>query len=186
MTKWPCPPASFLDLPNSWRSPEVRTPLNRRTFYLVFIYAVWALIGLVLGIPAAVYLLWPPRPRKEQDWVEAGTLTQLKLGTPNEFVFRKNRVDGWKVTSEKSNAWVVKMAGDEVVAFSPQCPHLGCAVHWVAKKNEFLCPCHASTFSIEGQVLTGPAPRALDRFEVKVEGDKLLLGPVRQAGEAAS
>ncbi|MCI0624123.1 MAG: ubiquinol-cytochrome c reductase iron-sulfur subunit [Acidobacteria bacterium] len=160
--------------------------MNRRTFYLTFIYAVWALIGLVLAIPAAVYLLWPPRPRKEPDWTEAGTLTQLKLGTPNEFIFRKNRVDGWKVSSEKSTAWVVKMAEQEVVAFSPQCPHLGCAVHWVAKQNEFLCPCHASTFSIEGQVLTGPAPRALDRFKVKVEGDKLLLGPVHRSGEATS
>ncbi len=111
-------------------------------------------------------------------------MTGLKVRTPNELVFRKNRVDGWKVTSEKSSAWVVKKAENEIVAFAPQCPHLGCAVHWVAKQNEFLCPCHASTFSIEGQVLTGPARRALDRFEVKVEGDKLLLGSVRRSGEA--
>lgn len=160
--------------------------MNRRTFYLACIYAIWALLGLVLAVPAAVYLLWPPRPRKEQDWTEAGTVTQLQIGTPSEFVFRRNRVDGWKVTSEKSTAWVVKMAENQVVAFSPQCPHLGCAYHWVAKQNEFLCPCHASTFSIEGQVLTGPAPRALDRFEVNVEGDKLLLGPVHRSREAAS
>jgi len=32
-------------------------------------------------------------------------------------VFRKNRVDGWKVTSEKSTAWVVKIAENQVVAF---------------------------------------------------------------------
>ncbi|MCI0623924.1 MAG: ubiquinol-cytochrome c reductase iron-sulfur subunit [Acidobacteria bacterium] len=160
--------------------------MNRRTFYLTFIYAVWALIGFVLGIPAAIYLLWPPRPKKEAGWIEAGSLAQVKLRTPDEFVFRRNRVDGWKVTSEKSTAWVVKMAENQVVAFSPQCPHLGCAYHWVAKQNEFLCPCHASTFSIEGEVLTGPAPRALDRFEVKMEGDKLLLGPVRQSREAGS
>jgi Rieske Fe-S protein len=157
--------------------------LNRRTFYLACIYVIWAVIGLVLAVPAAVYLLWPPRPRKEQDWIEAGTVTELKLGTPSELVFRKNRVDGWKVTSEKSTAWVVKQAENEIVAFAPQCPHLGCAYHWVAKQNEFLCPCHASTFSIEGQVLTGPAQRALDRFEVKLEGDKLLLGSIRRSGE---
>ena len=29
---------------------------------------------------------------------------------------------------------------------------------WVAKQNESFCPCHASTFSIEGQVLSGPNP----------------------------
>jgi len=160
--------------------------MNRRAFYLTCIYSIWAVIGFIMGIPAAIYLLWPPKPRKEQDWTEAGTLTELKLGTPTELIFRRNRVDGWKVTSEKSAAWVVKMAENRVVAFSPKCPHLGCAYHWVAKQNEFLCPCHDSTFSLEGQVLSGPAQRALDRFEVKVEGDKVLLGRVHQSMEGTS
>ena len=158
--------------------------MNRRTFHLICIYVIWAAIAVVLAIPAAIYLLWPPRPRKGQDWTEAGTLRELKLGTPSELVFRKNRVDGWKVTSEKSTAWVVRKSANEIIAFAPQCPHLGCAYHWVASKSEFLCPCHASTFSLEGQVLTGPAPRALDRLELKVEGDKLLLGPIQRSGGA--
>jgi len=141
---------------------------------------------VTLAIPAAIYLLWPPRLGKEQNWTEAGAMRDLKLGTPSQLTFRKNRLDGWKMTSEKSTAWVVKKAGNEIVAFAPQCPHLGCAYHWVAKQNEFLCPCHASTFSIEGHVLSGPAPRALDRFEVKLEGNKILLGSVRQSAEVAS
>jgi len=60
--------------------------MNRRTFYLACIYALWALMGLVLAIPAAVYLLWPPRLRNKQDWSEAGATTQLKLGNPSELV----------------------------------------------------------------------------------------------------
>ena len=137
-------------------------------------------MGALLSIPAALYLLWPPRPRKKTDWTEAGPLKDLKLGMPTEFVFRRNRIDGWKIISEKSTAWMVRTLENEVTAFSPQCPHLGCAYHWVATKNEFLCPCHASTFSVQGEVLTGPAPRALDQFEVKVEGGKVLLGPIRR------
>ena len=159
--------------------------MNRRTFYLTCIYAVWTLIGVILAIPAAIYLLWPPRPRKEQDWTEAGTVTDLKSGTPRELVFRKNRVDGWNVTRE-STAWVFKKAENEIVAFAPQCPHLGCAYHWVQQKHEFLCPCHTSTFSIDGDVLSGPAPRPLDRYEVKVQGSKLLLGPVRKSTESGT
>jgi menaquinol-cytochrome c reductase iron-sulfur subunit len=120
----------------------------------------------------------------QEEWGldEAGTMTKLKLTTPSKLVFRKNRVDGWKVANEKSTARVVKKAENEIVAFAPQCPHLGCAYHWVAKQNKFLCPCHASTFSIEGEVLTGPAQRPLDRFEVKVESDKLLLGESSDPG----
>ncbi len=160
--------------------------MNRRTFHLILIYSIWVVIGLVLAVPAAIYLLWPPRPKRESEWIEAGSIEQLPLGTPEEFIFRRNRVDGWKVNSEKATAWVVKMKENELVAFAPQCPHLGCAYHWNPKKSEFLCPCHASTFSIEGKVLTGPAPRALDRFEVKVEGDKLMLGSVHKSGEVSS
>jgi menaquinol-cytochrome c reductase iron-sulfur subunit len=143
-------------------------------------------MGLILGIPASVYLLWPPRPKRVSTWTEAGNITQLQFETPEEFVFRRHSVDGWKVISEKTTAWVVKIARDRVIAFSPRCPHLGCAYHWNAKAREFLCPCHASTFSVEGNVLSGPAPRALDRFEVKVEGSKLLLGSIRTGGEASS
>jgi menaquinol-cytochrome c reductase iron-sulfur subunit len=99
--------------------------MHRRNFNVVCIYVVWVVIGVVLAIPAAMYLLWPPRPRKEEAWVEAGRVTQLECDTPTEVVFRKNRVDGWRVTSEKSVAWVVKQSDNEIVAFSPRCPHLG-------------------------------------------------------------
>ncbi|MBM3803756.1 MAG: ubiquinol-cytochrome c reductase iron-sulfur subunit [Acidimicrobiia bacterium] len=155
---------------------------DRRTFLLSAIYGLWALIGLLLAIPASIYLLWPPRPKKEDVWVEAGTVGELKLDAPAELVFRRNRVDGWKVASEKSTTWAVKVSDQEVIAFAPQCPHLGCAYHWNAAKHEFLCPCHASTFSIQGDVLTGPAPRALDRYELKIEQGKVLVGAIRKSG----
>jgi len=150
---------------------------DRRNFLVTAIYGLGALIGAALAVPAAAYLLWPPRPKKQTEWVEAGSLTQLQPKVPDEMVFRRNRADGWKITSEKATAWVVKMSPKEVIAFAPQCPHLGCAYHWEIQNKEFLCPCHASRFSIEGDVLSGPSPRPLDRYEVKVEGEKLLLGP---------
>jgi menaquinol-cytochrome c reductase iron-sulfur subunit len=98
-----------------------------------------------------------------------------------EMVFRQNRVDGWKIQSEKTSAWVVKLADSEVVAYGPQCTHLGCAYHWDDSRNYFLCPCHSSIFNIDGTVISGPAPRPLDRYETKIEKGKLLLGALRQS-----
>jgi menaquinol-cytochrome c reductase iron-sulfur subunit len=156
--------------------------LDRRTYLLSGIYSLWAFIGMMLGVPASGYLFWPPRPKTENPWTEAGRLSELQPGTPAELVFRRNRVDGWKVSSEKATAWAVKLSNQEVIAFAPQCPHLGCAYHWNVVKHEFLCPCHASTFSVEGVVLTGPAPRALDRYDLRIDQDKLLVGAVRKPG----
>jgi menaquinol-cytochrome c reductase iron-sulfur subunit len=71
---------------------------------------------------------------------------------------------------------VLRKDDQNVVAYTPQCTHLGCAYHWEDKDNNFLCPCHTSTFSIDGKVLTGPAPRPLDRYVTKIDQGKILIG----------
>ena len=137
---------------------------TRRNFYVAAIYGMWAVIAAALAVPAFLYLLLPPRLRKENEWVEVGDITRLTPDSPVEMVYRRTRVDGWKIFSEKSTAWVVKSPDNQVTAFGPQCTHLGCAYHWDEGKNEFLCPCHTSLFSIDGKVISGPAPRPLDRY----------------------
>ena len=155
---------------------EPSAPPTRRRFYLTFIYGLWVAISAALAAPALLYLFLPPKTRAESDWVEAGDIASLPPKTPVEWVFRKNRVDGWKVSSEKQTAWVVKLSDQQIVAFGPQCTHLGCAYHWEERSSEFLCPCHSSIFSMDGKVMSGPAPRPLDRYATKIENGKLLLG----------
>ncbi len=54
------------------------------------------------------------------------------------------------------------------LALSGKCTHLGCAVPWDKDKKKFICPCHASQFDITGNVLSSPAPRALDLFTITI------------------
>ena len=156
---------------------------SRRNFYVVAIYSLWAAISAALGLPALVYLLFPPKAKKGDDWVEIGDVARLAPNSPVELTFRRTRVDGWKVISEKSTAWVVKGPGNQVTAFGPQCTHLGCAYHWEEGKGQFLCPCHTSLFTIDGKVAAGPAPRPLDQYQTKLNGSKLLLGKLQTAPE---
>ncbi len=160
-------------------SESLKSETSRRGFFIGAIFGLWGLIAAALGIPALTYLLFPPKARDEEEWVEAGDISRLQPGAPLEMVFRRNRRDGWRVISEKSIAWVVKLPNGDVVAYGPQCTHLGCAYRWDEGKSEFLCPCHSSLFSIEGAVLSGPAPRPLDRFDTRVEGGKLRIGRLR-------
>ncbi len=159
--------------------------VTRRKFYIGLIYGLWGIIAAALSIPAAIYLLFPPRLRKAPQWVEAGDVSKLDPRDPVEMVFRQNRVDGWKIQSEKTTAWVVKSADSQVIAFGPQCTHLGCAYHWDENRNYFMCPCHSSIFAIDGKVVSGPAPRPLDRYETKVQNGKLLLGALHESKEKA-
>jgi menaquinol-cytochrome c reductase iron-sulfur subunit len=145
------------------------------------IFGLWGTITAALSVPALIYLFFPPKVQREEEWFEIGDVRKLENQVPVEMVFRRNRKDGWKVTSERSTAWVVKSADNQVVAYGPQCTHLGCAYHWDESKSEFLCPCHSSIFSLEGKVVAGPAPRPLDRYDVKVENNKVLIGKLREA-----
>ena len=81
---------------------------SRRNFYVVAIYGLWGAIAAALGLPALVYLLFPPKAKKGDEWIEVGDVGRLAPNSPVELTFRRTRIDGWKVTSEKSTAWVVK------------------------------------------------------------------------------
>jgi len=155
--------------------------VDRRNFFVRGTHVLGALLGAALGIPALIYMLKPPRSIAPGGWVDAVDLNSLKTRIPEEVSFRRIRKDGWKLITERSTAWVVKLSDKEVVAFAPQCTHLGCAYHFEESKGEFLCPCHTSNFSIEGAVLNGPAPRPLDRYPVKLEGSRLLIGTIEAA-----
>ncbi len=158
---------------------------TRRTFHLAAIYALGTLIALALAIPTLLYLLVPPKARSRLKWIDAGDISQLPPGQPVALSFQQNRLDGWKVVTEKKTAWVVKEADNKVVAFGPQCTHLACAYHWEAAADKFVCPCHGSEFSIEGKVLAGPAPRPLDRYVTKIENNRLQLGELKESASRA-
>jgi len=153
--------------------------MPRRAFHLAVIYILGALIGIALAIPTLMYLLLPARTRKQSGWVDAGDVSQLTPGTPVQMSFQQSRVDGWRVLTEKRTAWVVKTPDNKIVAFGPQCTHLGCAYHWDEGVKQFECPCHTSFFSLEGQVISGPAPRPLDRYVTRIQDNRLQVGPLK-------
>src|SRR3954452_9496204 len=155
--------------------------LDRRKFQAALVFGFGAVMSAALAVPAVAYLFAVPASRKKQGWIDAGDISQVALNSPEEVVFRKTRVDGWKIVNERTTAWVVRKSPTEVSALAPQCTHLGCAYHWDAERKEFECPCHTSAFSMDGKVLSGPAPRPLDRYAVKVDGNHLLVGEIRRS-----
>jgi glycine/D-amino acid oxidase-like deaminating enzyme/nitrite reductase/ring-hydroxylating ferredoxin subunit len=54
-----------------------------------------------------------------------------------------------------------------VHAVSARCTHLGCLVQFDEVEREWACPCHGSRFSVDGEVVHGPAIKPLPRVETE-------------------
>jgi len=73
-------------------------------------------------------------------------------------------------------AILINRPGKGFIAFSRVCSHLGCLVDYNKTQNNIFCPCHGAIFDLEGNVVSGPPPKPLQRFPLKVEGESILIG----------
>ena len=55
------------------------------------------------------------------------------------------------------------------LAIYQRCTHLGCNVPWGQTQENFVCPCHNSQFTPNGDVMNPPAPRPLDLFPIEIK-----------------
>ena len=145
--------------------------LTRREFYQWGTMALGGLMGLVLAVPGAAYVLDPLR--KKLGAVKSyplARLNELEVGVPRSFPIVDERQDAWvKYPKEPVGlVWLVRQDDpkEPVVAFTAECPHLGCAVNLSADRKSFRCPCHDSAFSFQGKPENQIPPRGMDRLEV--------------------
>jgi len=140
-----------------------------------FLGKAWlALCGVALAEWAWVVLdfLRPRASLAGEDQavlVVAGPVERFEPGTVTAF--------------REGKFYLVRLEDGGLLALSRRCTHLGCTVPWVAEEARFVCPCHASAFDIHGDVLSPPAPRALDLFAVRIENGIVKVdvsGPLRR------
>ena len=150
--------------------------LTRRNFLSATIYAIGGLITAGLGIPALIYIIAPAtQGQNTGNWIRLGTASKVELGVPTLFKAKVTRQTGWITNETEISVYVLTEDGREFVAMSNICTHLGCRARWVAEQNRFFCPCHSGVFDKQGNVVSGPPPRPLDRFKVKVENGQLFI-----------
>ena len=133
--------------------------------------------GCCILVPAASGLVaWlDPLARNaaEGAMVRVASLSALPAdGTPRRVTVVAGRRDGWtREPDVPLGAIYVRRTGDkQVVALHSVCPHAGCFVDYKAEKKSFFCPCHDSTFAMDGSINDpkSPSPRPMDSMEVEI------------------
>ena len=100
-----------------------------------------------------------PRPRRAAGCRRTSTRRRSSVDQPAPVPF-SGTVGGASVAG---TAWLVQEQGGDLVAFDPRCPHAQCAYE-PTDDARFSCLCHEAFFDLDGNVLSGPPPRPLDRF----------------------
>ena len=141
--------------------------LSRRDFIKVTTGIVGGAIGLAIGLPAVSYLIDPAlREGGKEAWIPIGKLESMEIGKPYRFSFTRVKVNGWERTSNSFGGFVLRKSEDpnDLLILNSRCTHLACTVNWIEDEGAYICPCHDAEFNVNGEVLSGPPPRPLDRF----------------------
>jgi cytochrome b6-f complex iron-sulfur subunit len=91
--------------------------------------------------------------------------TEFVLGEPSDYA------PGSRTVLPQVPALLIRSASG-FTALSLVCPHLGCTVD--PQPDGFACPCHGSRFGLQGQVVRGPAGKALTVLRVENASDGKL------------
>lgn len=76
---------------------------------------------------------------------------------------------------EAGRFYLVRLEDGGLLAIYRRCTHLGCAVPFDQSSRQFVCPCHGSAFTDEGDVLNQPATRPLDLFELTINAEGEII-----------
>ncbi|MBX3117453.1 MAG: Rieske (2Fe-2S) protein [Fimbriimonadaceae bacterium] len=132
-----------------------------------------ALIGAIVG-PVLGFVASPLKRRKKGEWVAVLDDSHLAPGDVKDVSFTMRIRDGFQDVDRQYTVFLRK-SDDGVVCIDPACTHLGCRVKYQSDQHRFLCPCHGGVFNQDGDVVSGPPPRPLDKHPVKVEGGKIWI-----------
>lgn len=152
--------------------------MNRRKFLVRLSVALGSIGAALIAVPSAAFLLG--LRKQPQIWRTVGTLNDFKVGETVNVSFQDPSPLPWAGVTAQMTAWLRRVDDENFIAFSTICTHLGCPVRWLASAELFMCPCHGGVFYADGQVASGPPPRPLNQYPVRVNKNdvQILTMPV--------
>ena len=150
--------------------------VTRKNFMALTTIGIGGVLAAGMFIPGLAYIIGQVLKEQETgEWIRVGPTSKVEIGTPTLFSAEIERQTGWITNNESLTVYVYTENGRDYIAMSNICTHLGCRVRWIDDTQEFFCPCHNGVFDKQGLVVSGPPPRPLDRYEVKIEADQIFI-----------
>jgi quinol---cytochrome c reductase iron-sulfur subunit, bacillus type len=154
--------------------------MTRRRAFTVAVQAIGGVAGAAVVLPAVGFAIAPIFHRGKERWEAVGQVDDFTADSYKQVVFTLVPGIG---EAGKTTAYVRRGTQElnedpEVfIAISSRCAHVGCPVRFVQASGNFICPCHGGVYDFEGKRIGGPPVRPLDRFQTRIRGGKVEVGP---------
>lgn len=140
-----------------------RQIFSRRQFLNLLLGGSAAALAGAILYPLVRYIM-PPKEMEEA----ATSAAAAKVGelAPNSAkIFRFGQKPAILINTPKG----------ELKAFSAVCTHLNCTVQYEKDSSIIWCACHNGKFDLNGRVISGPPPKALEEYSVSLRGDEVIV-----------
>jgi cytochrome b6-f complex iron-sulfur subunit len=147
-------------MPEKVENQHNSTKRSRRSFFnMLWIFLGFVALAEFISVVGA-FLLPKKRRIKAGNFgaiIEAGPVEKFPFDSVTAFI--------------RGRFYLARLEDGGFLALSRKCTHLGCTIPWISKEKNFACPCHSSAFDIRGEMISPPAPRALDIYHVFIENN---------------
>ncbi len=154
--------------------------MTRRRAFTVASQAIGGVAAAAVALPAIGFAIAPIFHRGKERWEAVGQVDDFTADTYKQVVFTLVPGIG---EAGKTTAYVrrgtkeLQEDPNVYIAISSRCAHVGCPVRFVQASGNFICPCHGGVYDFEGKRIGGPPVRPLDRFQTRIRGGKVEVGP---------
>ena len=130
--------------------------INRRKF-LNTLLSIGGISGLIsIFYPVISYLIPPKTAEPKVNSVRAGQDSDFPSNSAKIIKFGRLPVI------------LVKTADNSYKALAATCTHLGCIVQYKQDTKQIWCACHNGIYDLNGRNVSGPPPKPLEQYGVKV------------------
>jgi menaquinol-cytochrome c reductase iron-sulfur subunit len=154
--------------------------MTRRRVFTVAVQAIGGVAGAAVVLPVVGFAIAPIFHRGKERWEAVGKVDDFTADNYKQVVFTivPGIGEPGKTTAYVRRGTKELNEDPEVfIAISNRCVHVGCPVRFVEASGNFICPCHGGVYDFEGKRIGGPPVRPLDRFQTRIRGDNVEVGP---------
>lgn len=162
--------------------PSPRGAQPRRNFLTkALALLVGSVIGLVPLLTAGVLFFDPVRRRRkavgatgdaidEHGFIRVTSASSVPSdGSPLQLQVVADLQDYWNKFPDAAigSVYLRRTEDGTFECFNARCPHLGCTVRYRPAEKAYICPCHESSFALDGTRQNEVPPRDMDSLEVQ-------------------